>query len=346
MSLALYAPGYGYYSAGSAKFRSAGDFVTAPEVSSLFGRCLASQIAQVLARTGGSILELGAGSGRLTIDVLTELDRLGELPEHYLVLEISADLRNKQKELAISSIPLHLSQKITWLDDLPQTFTGVILGNEILDALPAHIVYWHENGICERGVTTDAGRFVWQDRPLTHGALHDAAKALEVTPNYLSEINLAAEGMIASLVRMLTCGIILMLDYGFPRGEYYHPQREQGTLMCHYRHHAHDDPFFYPGLQDMTTHVNFTAVAEAAIAHGATLLGYTGQAQFLINCGITKLLEEVSPSDMAAYLPLATQAQKLLSPAEMGELFKAIALGKCYDHTLSGFERGDKRHTL
>ncbi len=346
MALALYAPGYGYYSTGLEKFGESGDFVTAPEISALFGRCIARQAAQVLAATGGSILELGAGSGKLAVDLLLELDRLGQLPAQYLVLEVSASLRKKQKETAESKLPLHISQKMAWLDALPPSFTGLVLGNEVLDALPAHIIAWHANGIHERGVAMDDERVVWRDRPLAPGPLHDAAAALPMPPGHVSEINLAATGMLASLAAMLTQGVILMLDYGFPRREFYHPQREHGTLMCHYRHHAHDDPLLYPGLQDITTHVDFTAAAEAAVAEGATLLGYTGQAQFLINCGITDFLAETSPADMAAYLPLAAQAQKLLSPAEMGELFKAIALGKAFNEPLAGFTRGDKRHTL
>ena len=346
MSLALYTPGYGYYSAGLEKFGEGGDFVTAPEISTLFGRCVAHQIAQVLATTGGSVLELGAGSGRLAVDVLAELDRLGQLPEQYLIMEVSANLRKKQKLRAMSHLPLHLSQKIVWLDSLPPAFNGLVLGNEVLDALPANLVIWHEDGISERGVATEGNRFVWRDQRLTHGPLFDAAASLKMPSGHVSEINLAAGGLMASLTRMLTHGVILMLDYGFPRREFYHPQRDRGTLMCHYRHHAHDDPFLYPGLQDITTHVDFTAAAEAAAAQGATLLGYTGQAQFLINCGITDFLAEISPADMAAYLPLAAQAQKLLSPAEMGELFKVVALGKAFNEPLAGFTRGDKGHTL
>lgn len=346
MSLALYAPGYGYYSAGLEKFGESGDFVTAPEISPLFGRCIARQAAQILVATGGGILELGAGSGKLAVDVLTELDKLGQLPEQYLIMEVSAHLREKQRKHVSTELPLYLSQKVSWLESLPQTFSGLVIGNEVLDALPAHLVVWYGQGISERGVSMDGGRFVWHDRPLKHGPLLDAANALEMSPGHISEINLAANDMMVGLTQVLAHGVILMLDYGFPRREFYHPQRDRGTLMCHYRHHAHDDPLLYPGLQDITAHVDFTAIAEAAVTQGATLLGYTGQAQFLINCGITDFLAETSPTDMAAYLPLAAQAQKLLSPAEMGELFKAIAFGKGYNDPLAGFARGDKRHTL
>ena len=351
MALALYAPGLGYYSAGLEKFGVDGDFVTAPEISPLFGRCLARQAAQVLGAAGGDMLELGAGSGKLAVDVLTELDRLERLPERYLILEVSASLRETQKERINSRLPLRISQKIEWLDALPESFTGMVLGNEVLDALPTHLVAWHEagvgeRGVGERGVAVEDGRFVWRDKPLHEGRLFEAAYGLALPPGHVSEIGLAAGSLMGSLAGMLDRGVVLMLDYGFPRREYYHPQRAQGTLMCHYRHHAHDDPFLHPGLQDITTHVDFTAAAEAAVAQGASLLGYATQTQFLINCGITNLLAEVSPADVATYLPLAAQAQKLLSPAEMGELFKAIAFGKGMEQPLIGFVRGDKRHTL
>lgn len=346
MHLALYAPGLGYYSAGLEKFGEGGDFVTAPEISPLFGRCLARQAAQILAITGGNLLELGAGSGKLAIDMLKELDRIGQLPEQYLILEVSAYLCEKQKNTIYAELPLRLSQKIVWLDAMPTTFTGMVVGNEVLDATPVHLVAWHDNGISERGVAIKNGQFVWHDQPLTGGPLFDAARELSLPAGYVGEIPLTADGLIASLSAMLEKGVILMLDYGFPRREFYHPHRAQGTLMCHYRHQAHDDPFVYPGLQDITAHVNFTGIAEAAVGQGATLLGYTSQTQFLINCGITDFLSEISPADVAAYLPLAAQAQKLVSPAEMGELFKAIALSKAYNEPLLGFARGDKRHTL
>jgi SAM-dependent MidA family methyltransferase len=346
MALALYAPGLGYYSAGLEKFGGDGDFVTAPEISPLFGRCLARQAAQVLGATGGDVLELGAGSGKLAVDLLSELDRLECLPQRYLILEVSASLRESQKKRINAQLPLRIAHKVAWLDVLPDTFTGLVLGNEVLDALPVHLVVWHASGMSERGVALENGGFVWRDRLLTEGRLFEAAHALALPPDYVSEISLAAGGLTASLAGMLQRGVVLMMDYGFPRREFYHPQRAQGTLMCHYRHLAHDDPLRYPGLQDITAHVDFTAVAEAAVAQGAALLGYAGQAQFLINCGITDFLAQVLPEGGAAYLPLAAQAQKLLSPAEMGELFKVIAYGRSFEHPLLGFVNGDRRRAL
>jgi SAM-dependent MidA family methyltransferase len=346
MDLVLYAPSLGYYSAGAKKFGPAGDFVTAPELSPLFARTLAMQVADILRATGGDVLELGAGSGRLAADLLLELDSLHQLPSQYRILEISAYLRQVQKDYLQKVLPDHLMQRIAWLDSLPAEFSGVVLGNEVLDALPVHIVHQQAGELMLRGVgLSDMDEFRWVDQ-LADGAIKAAFSQASLHEPYTTEICLAADGLIASLASMVLHGVILLIDYGFPRREYYHPQRQQGTLMCHYRHHAHTDPFLYPGLQDITAHVDFTRIAEAAMQQDLAVMGYTTQAQFLINCGITEYLAEVSPHDLAAYAPLASAAQKLLSPAEMGELFKVIALGRGIDESLRGFERGDKRHTL
>lgn len=344
MEQALYLPGLGYYSAGAAKLGAEGDFITAPELSPLFGRCLAHQAAQILAQSGGGILELGAGSGRLAVDVWRELEKLGQTPPRYSVLDVSADLRERQQRLFEAEAPA-LAQRVEWLDELPPQFTGLVLANEVLDALPVHLAAWREDGIFERGVTLRDNTFAWEERPAT-GELLAAAQQLDQPPGYESEICLAAPALIRSLGERLEKGALLFVDYGFGRREYYHPQRHRGTLMCHYRHHAHDDPFYLPGLQDITAHVDFTAVAEAGVETGLDLLGYTGQAAFLINCGLTELLAAVAPDDRAAYLALSNQAQRLTSPAEMGELFKAIALGRGITPPLLGFARGDRRHAL
>lgn len=346
MELALYAPGLGYYSAGSVKFGHGGDFVTAPEISPLFARTLARQAAQVLRETGGDVLELGAGTGRMAAQMLLELQHLDVLPQRYRILEVSAHLRSVQRETLEVLLPDGLLQRIEWLEALPAALTGFVFGNEVLDALPVHVLAWRDDGVHERGVGWGEAGFVWQERPLSDGALRGAVEKLDLPAGYVSEACLAAPALTASIAAALQQGVLLFVDYGFPRREFYHPQRATGTLMCHYRQHAHDDPFLYPGLQDITAHVDFTAIAEAAIANGLDVLGYTAQAQFLINCGIIDLLSEVPPSDLAAYLPLATQAQKLMSPAEMGELFKLIALGRGMEAPLYGFTRGDKSYTL
>jgi SAM-dependent MidA family methyltransferase len=352
MHLALYTPSLGYYSSNAIKFGFEGDFVTAPEISPLFAQTLAQQVAQSLELSSNHILELGAGTGRLAAGLLTELLRLGKLPASYEILEVSAFLQEKQRETLQSVLPEQVMQRIVWLISLPDTFSGLILGNEVLDALPVHIISTQseKNGqygeIYERGVAWNGLNFVWSDRVLSSVHLSGLTNALSLPPNYTTELCPAAAGLLASLATMLRKGIILFIDYGFSRREYYHPQRNQGTLMCHYRQYAHDNPFLYPGLQDITAHVDFTRLAETGIANGLQLLGYCNQTQFLINCGITDILAQTSPADVTHYLPLAAQAQKLLSPAEMGELFKVIALGKDVTCPLPGFVQGDKRHTL
>jgi SAM-dependent MidA family methyltransferase len=345
MELALYAPGLGYYSGGARKFGPGGDFVTAPELTPRFGQALARQAAEVLRATGGDILELGPGSGRLALDLLLALQALDCLPERYLMLEVSADLRERQAALLRQQAP-DLLPRIHWLETLPKRFVGLVLGNEVLDALPVHRIHWREDGPVEQGVAVDeAGRFCWADRPLAPGPLLSAARSLEVPSGYVSEIGLAAAGLVASLAERLDQGVLLLLDYGFPRHEYYHPQRSGGTLMCHRGHRAHADPFDLPGLTDLTAHVDFTAVAEAGHAAGLRLLGYTDQARFLVNCGLLDLLAALQPG-RADYYRAAAAVQKLLQPAEMGELFKVIALGRGMEGPLLGFARGDRSASL
>lgn len=345
MDAALYAPGLGYYAAGATKFGAAGDFVTAPELTPLFGRTLARAIAPVLAATGGELLELGAGSGALAADVLGELDRLGNLPARYAILDVSADLRERQRQTLEHQIP-HLLDRVVWLDALPAAFTGVILGNEVLDALPVELVHWTDTGPMQRGVTVGDGGFAWADRPIADPVLRLRAEMLDLVPPYLSEIHLAADALIASLGQSLQHGLMLMIDYGFPAREYTHPQRHMGTLRVHYRHHALDDPFYLPGLADLTAHVDFSAIARAGMAAGLTLAGYTPQASFLLNSGLTELLMETSPADASAWLPQTNAVQRLVSPAEMGELFKVIALAKGQVPILTGFANGNRLHAL
>jgi SAM-dependent MidA family methyltransferase len=337
MELALHAPGLGYYASGSAKFGAAGDFVTAPELGTLFARALARQVAELL-EPGDAVLEFGAGSAALASALSAALALRGVSAE-YLILEPSAELAARQRA--------RLGERARWIDTLPESFRGVVIANEVIDAMPAHALAWTSQGVFERGVCMNEGRLGWSERPAS-GAVLDAARALGVPTEgrYESELNLAARAWVRTLAERLRRGAILAIDYGFPAREYYHPQRTMGTLMCHYRHRAHHDPFFYPGLQDITTHVDFSALAAAAANTGLDVLGYTNQAQFLINCGITGLLAEVDATDVTRYAPLAAQAQMLLSPTEMGELFKVIALGRGIDATLLGFTSGDRTHTL
>jgi SAM-dependent MidA family methyltransferase len=340
MERALYAPGLGYYAGGAAKFGGEGDFTTAPELSPLFAATLARQAAEVLAQAPGDVLELGAGSGRMAAELLCALDELGRLPQRYRILEPSAGLRARQ-QARIAQLPAGLAQRVEWLEQLPEAVRGLVLGNEVLDALPVHLIVWCNDGIFERGVTWRNEGLELEDRPLADGALLAAARRLAPPVPYVSEIALAAPALVRSLAQRVVQGVLLFVDYGFGAAEYYHPQRARGTLMCHYRHRAHDDPLFLPGLQDITAHVNFSAVAHAGVETGLALLGYTTQSHFLVNLGITELLARTPAEQPASYLPLAAQAQRLLSPSEMGELFKAIALGRGIGAGLSGFTRGD-----
>ncbi|HSD40903.1 MAG TPA: SAM-dependent methyltransferase [Burkholderiales bacterium] len=346
MELALYAPALGYYMAGARKLGADGDFVTAPELAPLYGHTLARQVAQGLAAVGGEVLEIGAGSGALAASLLEELGRLERLPEKYLILELSPELRERSRDTLAARVP-HLLERVAWLNVLPPAFTGVVVGNEVLDAMPVSVVRTRAGAIEESGVAVARGNapFEWAGRPAA-GEVAGAARALALPDGYRTEIGLVARGFVSSVANMLERGVALFVDYGFPRAEYYHPQRREGTLMCHYRHRAHGDPFFLPGLQDITAHVDFTAMAEAAHGAGADVLGYATQAQFLINCGLTEVMQRASPEDAKAYLPLAAAANRLTSPAEMGELFKALAFGRGVDAELIGFRAGDRRHTL
>lgn len=345
MEMLLYTPGLGYYSGGSAKFGEAGDFVTAPELTPLFGQTVAQQVAQVLRQTGGSVLEFGAGTGKLARDVLLALDAAGVLPDQYGILDLSGDLRARQAE-TLEVLPPALKDRVVWLNSLPDSFTGVMLGNEVLDAMPVELISKQKGEWRLRGIGWSENGFCWLEQDLPPGPLRQQAEQLAVPDDYVTELCPAAQGYIQSLAERLQAGLILLVDYGFGASEYYHPQRNRGTLMCHYRHHAHDNPLLYPGLQDITAHADFSAVARAGIAAGLQLLGYTTQAHFLINAGITQLLMSVDPRDTARYLPLASAAQKLMSPAEMGELFKVIALGKGIGEPLVGFTRGDLSRLL
>ncbi len=345
MHMALYTPQLGYYSGEASKFGRSGDFVTAPEISPLFAYAIANQIDQGLSQTGGDVLELGAGTGKLAIGILQRLNELDRLPEHYYILDVSANLRDRQRESMKEALPSEVFSRVRWLDALPEKLTGVVIGNEVLDAIPVQIVQWQNGRWQKRGVAYEQ-TFTWKNRPVQDHALVERIDTSQLPEGYITEVCPAAQGLIASLGSMLQKGLMIFLDYGFSAREYYHPQRHQGTLMCHFQHYAHDDPFVYPGLQDITAHVDFTAMAEAALNSGLNCAGYTTQAQFLMNCGILQLLEEVSPEDQARYLPMVAAVQKLLSPAEMGELFKVLALSKGIGDGLLGFMSGDKRHQL
>jgi SAM-dependent MidA family methyltransferase len=348
MDMALHLPGLGYYAGGSHKFGEQGDFVTAPELTPLFGQALAAQIAEITVVVAPTLLEVGAGSGRLAADLLPALEAAGALPDKYLILEVSGELRARQRETIRQAVPA-LADRVEWLEALPEKFSGCIVANELLDAIPTHAVVWRNEGAMERGVTFDGERFAWAERP-AEGALREAMERLAVESPieapYVGEIGLAAAAWVAEWGQRLECGALLLLDYGLSRRELYHPGRNGGTLRCHYRHRSHDDPFWWPGLSDITSHIDFTAVAEAGYGAGLDVLGYTSQASFLINCGIGELLAARQQAGDPAMVKAAGAVNVLLAPGEMGELFKVIALGKGMTEPLRGFARGDRTHAL
>lgn len=346
MELALYAPGLGYYAAGQQKFGPAGDFITAPEAYPLFGRCLARAFCDVLLRLGGGdVLEAGAGSGKLAAAVLNELAAAGTPPRHYFILELSAELRERQAETLAREAPAW-RERVRWLDRLPDSgFRGLVVANELLDALPVERFAIRGDGVKQLRVAWREDRFAWTEAPAPAATVERVAP-LDLVPGYTSEIGLAAEGWVRSIAERLDAGMLLLIDYGFPRREFYHPDRAGGTLMCHYRHRAHGDPLLLVGLQDITAHVDFTAIAEAGVQSGLELLGYTSQAAFLIGSGLESIASNSDADDTRAHLALTEQIKKLTLPHEMGELYKVIALGRGMDARLPGFALQDRRNRL
>ncbi len=350
MELALYAPGLGYYSAGSTKLGRAGDFVTAPEVSDLFSRCVARQCAEVLGTLGGGeILELGAGTGRMAGVVLRWLAACDTLPERYAILEVSADLRARQQE-RIAELPAHLRERVIWLDRLPdRPVRGIVLANEVLDALPCRRFKMAGRGIRELGVGLDGKRLVERDAPASASLSNEwAALAAELPcplpDGSISEICPRVAPWIAGIGACLATGVMLLFDYGLPRAHYYHPQRTRGTLRCHFRHRAHDDPLINLGVQDITAWVDFTRVAEAATACGLDVGGFATQAAYLLATGIEgSFAEGGNPVERAR---IAGEVRRLLLPGEMGEIFKVMALTRHWKTELQGLSLQDLRRAL
>jgi len=350
MELCLYTPGLGYYSAGQRKFGSGGDFVTAPEISPLFGRCLAKSCSVVLeSLQGGDILEFGAGSGQLAIDVLGELERQACLPGRYLILERSAELRQRQQQAIQKKLP-QLLDRVAWIDALPTAgFRGVMLANEVLDAMAVERFQWDGKAASLFHVSGEGDAFQWhlqESQDDATAAVASLVSMCQLQPGYISEANILLSAWLQSVAAVLEQGVMLLLDYGYPRHEYYHPQRSSGTLMCHYRQRTHDDPFLWPGLQDITAHVDFTAVAEAALAADLEVSGYTTQTYFLLDGGLDELLQQAGPTDSARYIGLAQQAKTLILPGEMGERFKCIGLTRGMTTAVPGFRMQDYRNRL
>ena len=378
MDLALYAPGLGYYAGGATKLGIAGDFVTAPEMTPLFAQALATQVAAILDATRDrEIVELGAGSGKLAADLLRALATRGALPSRYTILEVSPDLIERQRETVERRAPEH-EARLRWIDALPTQIDGAVIANEVLDAIPCTLLVreagqWRERGISLQAAWKDArkdenaretarnawresarqtardgasGHFAWSDAPAEARDATLAALRFPPGGDYMSEINPAAEALVEDVGRRITGGAALFIDYGFPAGEYYHPQRRHGTMMCHYRHRAHGDPFAWPGLNDITAHIDFTAMAEAGERAGLEVAGFTALAPFLIGCGVLDALAATGTPESVPYIRAAADVQKLLAPSEMGELFKVLALARSKGIAWRGFDVVDRRHRL
>lgn len=340
MEKALYAPGLGYYSAGTEKIGASGDFITAPEISPLFSQCLARQCQQVLTHLGqGDILELGPGKGTMACDILLALDTLDCLPEHYYCLERSADLRARQQQHLQQRLPAHLYDRVHWLDQLPNTIEGVMLANEVIDALAVKLFTITDHGLKERFIYLKDQQFHWHlaDPTAELIACHASLTHPPQSVGYQSECLPHLESWVASITEPLQKGVAIFIDYGFPQREYYHPQRHMGTLMCHFQHQAHDNPLLHPTYQDITAHVDFTRLAWAGHRAGLDIMGYTHQAAFLHNTGLQQ--HATNPKYMASI-------QKLSSPNDMGELFKVMGMGRNCDIDLMGFTHLDKRDRL
>ena len=347
MELALYHPDYGYYMSSPEQFGSDGDFVTAPGMTRLFGAAIGNQIAELLEQNPDfGVLEYGAGKGQLAVAILQQLEQLNRLPPRYDIIEISPLLRERQQALFTAEIP-HLLPTIHWLEQSPKEYSGVILANELLDAMPVTRFTRLSGGYGELVVDLTSDGLVLDQRELNDprlSRLKERLDPLNLEVGYCSEINYAAEAWVAELGQVLAQGAVLLIDYGYSRAEYYHPQREQGTFLCYFRHRAADNPLRFPGLQDMTAHVDFTAMAEAADRAGLAVSGFTTQANFLLSCGLLEQLELLNGSD--DYLDALGPVKQLLLPGGMGETFKVLALTKALDLPLRGFSIRDIRHTL
>ena len=352
MAMALYQPGLGYYAAGSQKFGAAGDFITSPEISPLFAQSLARQVQQVLSNQHQPVvIEFGAGSGILAADLLLELEALNALPEAYWIIEVSAELQARQKA-TIEQKCAHLLPKVEWLQQLPeQAVNAVVIANEVLDAMPVTVFEKKHNELFECVVNE---QLQWQIQTANQ-SLQSAVKNIEAAieyslpENYRSEFNPSVQPWLSSVNEILKQGLVLLIDYGYEAAQYYSAERNQGTLMCYYRHRAHDDVFYYPGLQDITAFVDFTAVAQAAVEIGFDVMGYTTQAQFLFGCGLPEMFENKmsdAGDNIKAQMSLSQQVKTLTLPSEMGERFKVMALGKDVEPGLIGYSMADFRSRL
>ncbi|MBE9530130.1 MAG: SAM-dependent methyltransferase [Proteobacteria bacterium] len=352
MDIAMFAPGRGYYDSVNRIFGDDGDFTTAPEISSFFGQCIARQILQIMAEMGQvNILEFGAGSGILAQTILMELEKNDRLPQTYFIYDISPTLRERQYARLKDNVP-HLIDKLVWLNDIPEHFNGIIIANEVLDAMPVHRVVFRRNLHHEETyVTIKNGKLVLEEGPLSSIKIkREMDKIMQVWPDikdgYRSEISLGLKHWIARISQILGKGLVLLIDYGFTRREYYQPIHHQGNLMCYFQHRAHDDPLLYPGIQDVTCHVDFSHVAEAFQDQGLAVAGYTNQAFFLAGCGLEVLYQELDTSDEEKFIDKTRCLEKLIMPNAMGESFKVIGLTRGLNEDLIGFSVSNQKDRL
>ncbi len=342
MELALYDPELGYYTGTSRKFGEKGDFVTASEISSFFAKTLCIQFKEIFKSLARNIIEIGAGSGQFALQVIQSLSSDNENINHYFILEISHSLRRQQYELLIKHLPSYLFSKIQWVEEIPGGYEGIIFCNEFLDALPVDLIKKESDKYYHKGVGAEDDLLIWKDKLIKDISSYDQVNLENLPDKYLLEHSLHTKSWLNKIDQSLSKGVVMIIDYGFNQTEYFHEQRSQGTLMCHFKHYAHDNPLIHVGIQDITTHVNFSYVAREALKLGLNITGFISQANFLINCGILNLLETVNIDDRALYMKSVSEVQKLLSPSEMGDLFKVMTLQKNMDIDLLGFKQNNR----
>ncbi|MFZ4586748.1 MAG: class I SAM-dependent methyltransferase [Candidatus Methylopumilus universalis] len=344
MEFALYDPEFGYYNGNLRKFGEKGDFVTASEISSFFAKTMCIQFEEIFLSLDKNIIEIGAGSGKFALEVIQSLD--SKKIDHYFILEISHSLRKRQYELLIKNLPSHLFSKVQWIDKIPQEYNGIVFCNELLDALPVDLIKKSSGIPYQKGVGLENDLFVWKDKAIKDLSTYDHINLESLPDNYLVEDAIHIKSWINNISESISKGVVIIIDYGFNHSEYFHEQRSQGTLMCHFKHHAHDNPLIQVGIQDITSHVNFSYVAREASSKGLHINGFISQANFLINCGILELLEKVNIEDSLLYMKSVSEIQKLLSPSEMGDLFKVMTIEKNIDINLVGLKNNNKVKTL
>jgi SAM-dependent MidA family methyltransferase len=344
MEFALYDPEFGYYNGNLRKFGEKGDFVTASEISSFFAKTMCIQFEEIFLSLDKNIIEIGAGSGKFALEVIQSLD--SKKIDHYFILEISHSLRKRQYELLIKNLPPHLFSKVEWIDKIPQEYNGIVFCNELLDALPVDLIKKSSGISYQKGVGLENDLFIWKDKAIKDLSTYDHINLESLPDNYLAEDAIHIKSWINNISESISKGVVIIIDYGFNHSEYFHEQRSQGTLMCHFKHHAHDNPLIQVGIQDITSHVNFSYVAREASSKGLHINGFISQANFLINCGILELLEKVNIEDSVLYMKSVSEIQKLLSPSEMGDLFKVMIIEKNIDINLVGLKNNNKVTTL